>query len=109
MAGPAVAGEKLVGRVFRGLPALESVAVRADPLLAVDAQLRVRQRTALGDKDLALDNINAGDHLGDGVLNLNARVDLDEEELASIYIEEKFDGAGIVQADFPAHGQSRLQ
>ena len=53
------------------------------------------QRVALGDQDLALDDVDAGDDFGDGVLDLDARVHLDEEELAAVQIEQEFDRAGI--------------
>jgi hypothetical protein len=36
---------------------------------------------ALRDEDLGADEIEAGDDLGDGVLDLDARVHLDEEPL----------------------------
>ena len=54
------------------------------------------QLVALGDKDLALDQIDAGDDFGDRVLDLDARVDLDEEEFAAIHVEQKLDRPGVV-------------
>ena len=41
------------------------------------------QLVALRDEDLAADEVDAGDHLGHRVLDLDARVHLDEEELAA--------------------------
>ena len=41
-----------------------------------------RQRLARGDANLLLDQVDAGDHFGDRMLDLNAGVDLDEVELA---------------------------
>ena len=38
------------------------------------------QRGAAGNRDLALHQVNAGDFLGDGVLDLQARVGLDEDK-----------------------------
>ena len=35
-------------------------------------------RAALGDADLRLDDVDAGDDFGHGVLDLDARIDLDE-------------------------------
>ena len=52
----------------------------------------------LRDLDLAADEIDAGDHFGDGVLHLDARVHLDEEPLSGVGIDEKLDGAGVVVA-----------
>ncbi len=62
-----------------------------------DLVLRHRQRLAAGDADLPLDEIDAGDHLGDRVLDLEAGVHLEEEELA-VLIDE-LDRAGVVVAD----------
>ena len=42
--------------------------------------LRVGERLARGDQDLALDQVDVGHDLGDGVLDLDARIDLDEVE-----------------------------
>ena len=44
--------------------------------------------------DLRLDDVDAGDLLGDGVLDLDARIDLDEIELAGIGIHQELDRAG---------------
>ena len=63
-----------------------------------EADLRVGQRASLGDQDLAPDEVDAGDHLGDGVLDLDPRVDLDEEELAGVGIDQELDGPGVVVA-----------
>ena len=49
--------------------------------------LRDRQRRPGGDLDLLVDEVDAGDHLGDGMLDLDARVHLDEIELA-VLVEE---------------------
>ena len=53
------------------------------------------QLVALGDENLALDDVEAGDDFGDGVLDLNARIDLDEEKFVAVEIEQKLDGAGV--------------
>lgn len=44
--------------------------------------------------DLRLDDINTGHDFGDGMLHLNAWIDLDEVELAGIGIHQIFDRAG---------------
>src|SRR5579871_5936744 len=59
--------------------------------------LRVLQPLAGGDQQLRLHQVDAGDELGHRVLDLDARVHLDEEELA-ILIEE-LHGAGTPVAD----------
>ena len=60
---------------------------------------RLVQRVALRDQDLAAHEVDAGDDLGHGVLDLDARVHLDEEELAAIDVEQELDGAGVAIAD----------
>jgi hypothetical protein len=108
MPGPA-------GRVVRGdLPgegvkrygilgvdaALDGVAAQADVLLP-EAQL-----LAGGDADLLLHQVDAGDHLGHGVLDLDARVHLDEEELAPLV--QELERAGAAVADPPARLDAAL-
>ena len=60
---------------------------------------RVVQLVAVGDEDLAAHEIDAGHDFGDGVLDLDARVDLDEVELAAIDVEQELDRAGVPVAD----------
>jgi len=47
---------------------------------------RITQMSPGGDADLRLDQIDAGGALGDGVLDLNARIHLDEVERARVPI-----------------------
>jgi len=47
-----------------------------------------------GDPDLRLDQVDPGHAFGDGVLDLNARVDFDEIELAGVGVLQELDGAG---------------
>ena len=58
----------------------------------------IGEALAGGDADLGLDEVDAGDHLGDGVLDLDARVHLDEVELA-ILVHEELDGACVAVSD----------
>ena len=60
MRQPAVVGHEVVGRVLGRHPALDGEAVRPDGGLVAQADLRVGQRQALGDQDLALDDVVAG-------------------------------------------------
>ena len=46
----------------------------------------------------ALDEIDAGDHFGDGMLHLDAGIHLDEVE-AAVLVHQELDGAGVVIAD----------
>jgi hypothetical protein len=70
-------------------PALDGVAVDHDVLL------RKRQRRAGGDADLLAHQVDAGDHLGDRMLDLQARVHLDEVELAVLVQELDRAGAAV--------------
>ena len=60
---------------------------------SVDVVLGERQRLARGDPDLLGDEVDARHQLGDGVLDLQAGVHLEEEELAVLV--EELDGAGV--------------
>ena len=66
-----------------------------------DVVLRDRQLLARRDADLLLDQVDAGDHLGDRVLDLQAGVHLHEEELVGpVGGDDELDGAraGVVDA-----------
>ena len=95
----AVVGQEVARGVFGGDAALEGEAGRADGGLIAEADRGVAQRKPLGDEDLAVDDIDARDLLGDGVFDLDTRVDLDEEELAALDIDEEFGRGGVVEAN----------
>ena len=71
----AAGGQEALGRVLGVDAGLDRVAREGDVLLAQ------RQLLARGDADLPVDQVHAGDHLGDRVLHLQAGVHLHEEEL----------------------------
>src|SRR5690606_148609 len=71
-----------------------------------DVVLREPQLLAGGDADLRLHDVDAGDHLGDRVLDLHAGVHLDEVELA-ILVQE-LEGAGAAVADAAAGVRAAL-
>src|SRR5690606_28069061 len=73
-----------VGRVFRVDPALDR------PASELDIVLPVAEGFAGGDPDLLLDEVDSRDELGDGVLDLDPRVDLDEVE-AVLGVDEELD------------------
>ena len=56
------------------------------------------ERAAGGDVELQPHEVGAGDHLGHGVLDLEARVDLHEGEVAAVGLVEELDGAGALVA-----------
>ena len=62
-----------------------------------------RQLLARGDAKLQLNQIEAGDHLGDGVFDLQARVHFHEPEAVGTQraraVDDEFDRAGIAIAD----------
>ena len=62
---------------------------------------------AAGDADLRLDQVDAGHHLGDGVLDLDARIDFDEIKLASVGVLQEFDRAGVTVIGGAANLQRR--
>ena len=90
----AVVGHEIVLRILGGDAALQGVRVDADVVLRRHAALRRADARAGGDADLRLDEIDAGDALGDRVLDLDARVDLDEIEPAGVGVLQELDRAG---------------
>jgi hypothetical protein len=72
-------------------PALDGMAGEGDVLL------REGQVGAGSNADLLLDQVEAGDHLGDRMLDLEARVHLDEVELATLVQELDSAGAAIAK------------
>ena len=93
----AVVGDEVLFRVLGGDAALEGVAVEGDLALARHAaRLLVADGGAFGEADLRLDDVDAGHLLGDGVLDLDARIDLDEVDGAGIGIHEELDRAGAL-------------
>ena len=73
-----------------------AVAVQRDLVLLREADFRAVQRVALRDLDLAAHDIDAGDHFGDRVLHLDARIHFDEEPLVAIDVDQELDRAGVV-------------
>ena len=74
---------KRLARIFGRDPALQGEAVRHDDVLRTRG--RSPDRTAAvpwAIRSLLLDDVQAGDLFGDGVLDLDARIDLDEVKLA---------------------------
>jgi endoglucanase len=82
-------GQKIVEDVFGADAAFDSVSTRFD-----DLGLSELKWFACGDAQLLLDEIYAGDHFGDGMLDLKPRVDFHEVE-RSIGIEQELDGSGV--------------
>ena len=72
-----------------------------------DVLLAKRERLTGGDPDLLADQVDAGDHLGDGVLDLDPGVDLDEVELI-LLIDQELTGTGIDVTDSPGQADRGL-
>ena len=70
-----------------------------DRFLRAQADLGVASGSPWATRIWHLDDVDAGDHFGDGVLDLDARIDLDEVELARVGIDQELDGAGVLVAD----------
>ena len=83
-------------------------ALTLDVLLQRHSALgRADPRTG-GNSDLRLDQVDAGDALGDGVLHLNSRIHFDEIEFAGVRILQEFHGTGRTITDGPADLEGRL-
>src|SRR5207248_2376397 len=77
--------------------------------LVAQADLRVGQRHAAGEEDLTLHYVVGGDLLRDGVLDLYARIDLNEVEIAALGVHQELDGGGVVESDGPTDGQGGVE
>ena len=73
--------------------------------MVAEADLRVVEPVALGNADLPTDDVDPGDLLGDGVLDLNPRIDLDEIEPVGVGVDEELDRPGVLVAGHPADRQ----
>ncbi len=95
---------KVLLRILSVDPRLDGVAVK------LDLVLRQRQLFAECHAQLPFDEIDAGDQLGHGMLDLQPRVHLDEEHVLAV--GDEFDGAGADILDrsssFPRGGAHRL-
>ena len=84
---PGAGGEILVG-ILGGDPGFDGVSGE------FDSGLIERKFFSVGDSDLPLNQVEAADLLGDGVLDLDSGVHFQEVEISSA-IEEEFDSTGI--------------
>ncbi len=92
---PAGVRTEAVGGVLGGDPALQRRTAQPDRVLA---QAEVLQGLAGGDPHLRLHQVDLGDLLGHGVLDLDPRVHLDEDVVA-LGVEQELHGAGVAVAD----------
>ena len=75
---------------------MDSVTIARDLGLRGDADFVAKEAVTLSDEALAAHDVDPGDDLGHGVLNLDARVHFDEEPLVRVKIEEKLNRAGAI-------------
>ena len=94
----------LAGRGHEGVRVLGVDAALDGVAGELDVLLGEVERRAGGDLDLLAHQVDAGDHLGHRVLDLQARVHLDEVELA--VLEQELDGADAAIAEL-LHGVDR--
>ena len=87
----AIVRNEIVFWVLGRNSALNCAAIKCDRLLWRYAGFsNLPNPASLGDPDLRLDNIETGRNFGNGMLDLNSRIDFDEIERAAIGIEQKF-------------------
>ncbi len=101
----AVIGDEVVFRILGRDTALHGVAGHADAGLRRHAARRGADGRALGDPDLRLDDVDARDHLGDRVLDLDARIDLDEIDLTGVGVLQELDRARVEVVNRAADAQ----
>src|SRR5687768_13950423 len=87
-------------RVFRIDAALDHVSAKRRKFVYAE-------RMSRGDADLLLHEVDAGEHLGDGVLHLDAGVHLHEVE-RSVLVEQHLDRAGADVVDRLRAGDRRI-
>ena len=91
----AVIGDEILLRILGGDAALQRVAVQPDVLLRAARRNPASPiALALDQVDLRLDDVDAGHLLGDGVLDLDARIDLDEVEFSAVGVLQELHRAG---------------
>ena len=96
--------KKSIRRIFRVHPALDGMTALSEGLLTPG------QGLAGCDLQLRADEIGAGDGLGHAVLDLEARVHLEEVEPRSVAValEQEFDRSGVPVADLARRGYGGL-
>ncbi len=108
---PAIVGDEVVQRVFRGDPALDRMAAQLHPGL-VGHTRGFGDGAAFLDQDLGRHDVDARHLLGHGMLDLDAGVHLDEVELARLHVLQELDGARAFVVHRPrdrhAHGADLL-
>ena len=88
-------GLECLGRIFGGDTALDGETTSGDTVLG---QTKLLERSTSSNLDLSGDNVDARDFLGDGVLHLDTRVDLDKV-VAVLLVHEELGGTSVAVVD----------
>ena len=105
-AGASVVGDSTVVRselvrwVFGCNATLDCRANDLNFVLCWESEGLVTEFTAARDLDLRSDQVDTGYFFGDGMFDLDPRIDFDEIELVRFGIEEELNGSGAVVANF---------
>ena len=102
-----VIGDEVILRVLGGDARLQRMPIERHILLAVFAG-GLGDGFALGNQNLRLHNVDAGDLFGHGVFYLHARVDLDEIERPAVHIHQKFHRACALIAHMLANAIAQM-
>ncbi len=97
-------GPKTSGRVLGGDSALQRKPVWLDALLV---QAKIGKGRSGCNFELGLNQVDVGDLLGHGVLNLDSRIHLDKYVLTSVWtngVNQELDGASILVTNFSGKG-----
>ena len=106
---PTIVRDEAVFWILGSDATLHGVARQRDPVLRRHACLFANPQTPTHrDPDLRLHDIDVGDHLCYGVLDLDARIDFDEIERTCILIHQELDGAGPDVAGRPSDPECRI-
>ena len=105
---PPMGRRKTARRVLGRHAALERVPAERDRVLGRHPRGGVADPCAGGNAELRLDDIDPGDFLGDGVLDLQARIDFDEVELLRVGVQEEFHAPRVREVRGARQRQRRL-
>ena len=97
-----VVGSEFVFRIFGGDAALYRVADARDFLLRGQIDFFPAQMASLCQQYLGTNQVHAGNDFRDGVLHLNAGIDLNKIPAMVVEVVEKFHRAGVVIFDLLA-------
>ena len=96
-----VVRRKVLLRIFRCDAALQRGAVQRNLLLLRKRQRILMKLVPLRNQNLRAYDVNARHHFGNGVLNLNPRVHLDEIPFLRIHVVEEFHRSCVSVVGFP--------